>query len=153
MISFFYLELVFSSLWWFLWLCFICVPKIYSQEISLDFSTSNNNGRSFRLSMRFFLKCVWHLVFSRQVYYAFNVHLPNSIVLFIMTKTSVYVFVLIHLLCPVFYFSLSNSIKSLQNGNTTAFNIYCFSSHCVLFYYLCIVYFPVISQFTFYMIP
>lgn len=105
MISFFYLELVFSSLWWFLWLCFICVPKIYSQEISLDFSTSNNNGRSFRLSMRFFLKCVWHLVFSRQVYYAFNVHLPNSIVIFIMTKTSVYVFVLIHLLCPVFYFS------------------------------------------------
>lgn len=57
----------------------------------------------------------------------------NSIVIFKMTKTSVYMYVLVHLLCPVFYFSLSNSIKSLQNGNITAFNIYCFSSHCVRF--------------------
>lgn len=53
--------------------------------------------------------------------------------IFKLTKTSVYMFVLIYLLYPVVYFSLSNSIKSLQNGNTTAFNIYCFSSHCVIF--------------------
>lgn len=54
----------------------------------------------------------------------------NSILIFKITKTSFYMYFLFHLLCPVFYFSLSNSIQSFQNDNTKSCNIYWFSSHC-----------------------
>lgn len=52
----------------------------------------------------------------------------NSTWLCQMTHTSFYLYYLFRLMCPVYFFFLSN----LYNWCKTALNIYCFSSYCVL---------------------
>lgn len=99
------------------------------------------------------MTCVFNSSMNWEVCYLLNVHASIFQSSYEKWNWHPYMQNLLRLLCPTLYLSLSKSILPLQNDMNDPLTFIAFLTIVSrLLYYLFIVYFPVTSRFTFYMI-